>query len=100
MTTSTMKFQLGRIVGTPPALAALKDAEQTPLCFITRHAKGDWGDVCKEDKKTNDDAIAHEGDEDKQGRLLSSYKTNKGETIWIITEWDRSVTTLLLPSDY
>ena len=60
---------------------------------LNRHAKCDWGDVCDEDKKANDFAL------DNKERILSSYEIT-GEKIWIITEWDRSVTTVLFPSEY
>ena len=60
---------------------------------LNRHRQGDWGDVCDEDKKANDFAL------DNKERILSSYELD-GEKIWIITEWDRSVTTILFPSEY
>lgn len=60
---------------------------------ITRHVNGDWGEVCDEDKVANDEAL-------KNGeRLLSAY-TVADQKIWIITEWDRSVTTILFPDEY
>ena len=68
--------------------------------FLSRHARGDWGDLCKVDKEVNDDAIANEGNPDMQGRVLSEYNSKDGTKIWIITEWDRSVTTILFPSEY
>jgi hypothetical protein len=94
------KFKLGRIVATPGALEALEDAGQSAMPFIQRHQSGDWGEICEDDKKLNDEAIAHEGDEDRMGRVLSCYRTAKNERIWIITEWSRECTTLLLPSEY
>lgn len=97
---SKPKFRLGRVVATPGALQALEVANQTAIPFLQRHVCGDWGEVCAEDKQLNDEAISHEGDEDKQQRVLSCYLTAKNERIWIITEWDRSATTLLLPSEY
>jgi RNA polymerase subunit RPABC4/transcription elongation factor Spt4 len=60
---------------------------------LERHANQDWGDMCKEDKKTNDDAVKH------GGRVLSSYEL-RGDRLWIITEADRSVTTLMTPDEY
>jgi hypothetical protein len=60
---------------------------------LLRHAGRDWGNVCKDDWKANDEALQN-GD-----RLLSSYES-QGVKFWIITEWDRSVTTVLLPEDY
>jgi hypothetical protein len=61
---------------------------------LDKHLSGDWGSVCKEDAATNDDAVQH-GD-----RILSSYQIGERVRIWLITEWDRSVTTILLPSEY
>jgi hypothetical protein len=87
-------FLLGQIVATQGALHALQDASQEPGEFLKRHARGDWGEVCAEDKVLNDRAVV-------QGtRLLSAYTSSKGERFWIITEADRSVTTILLPEDY
>ena len=94
------KFRLGQIVATPGALEALKEANQAPDEFLKKHMYGSWGDLCEEGKKANDQAVAHEGNMDEQQRVLSSYQTKKGVKIWIITEWDRSATTLLLPSEY
>jgi len=94
------KFKLGRVVATPGALAALEEAEQSPESFLILHAAGKWGEVPPEDQQANDQAIAHEGDLDRQQRVLSSYFTSKQKKFWIITEWDRSVTTLLLPEEY
>ena len=87
-------FPLGQVVATPGALAAIEQAEQSPLEFLVRHIRNDWGEVCGDDWALNDGAVEH-GD-----RLLSAYRTSKGERLWIITEWDRSVTTLLLPDEY
>jgi hypothetical protein len=86
-------FQLGQIVATPGILELLESAEQAPSQFIVRHVSGDWGEICDEDRELNDAAL-------KDGsRLLSAY-TVSNEKIWVITEADRSSTTLLLPSDY
>lgn len=100
VSTAKPKFRLGQIVATPGALTALERSNETPMTFLKRHLFGDWGDLCKEDAALNDQAITNEGDGEKQQRVLSSYKTSKGDKIWIITEWDRSVTTILLPSEY
>ena len=88
-------FDLGQIVATPGALEALRDALVEPEDLFNRHQRGDWGDLCAEDREVNRKALFF-GD-----RLLSSYTLpDSGETIWILTEWDRSVTTMLLPKEY
>ena len=88
-------FTLGQIVSTPGALDALKTADVTARGLLLRHWSGDWGDLCAEDKLENDLSV-------QQGyRILSAYRLpHTGVTVWIITEADRSVTTLLLPDDY
>ena len=87
-------FALGRLVATPGALELLTLAQQTPLEFLARHSRGDWGECCPEDASENDFSV-------KAGfRIFSVYRTCNGEKLWVITEADRSVTTLLLPSDY
>ncbi|WP_305840089.1 type I restriction endonuclease subunit M [Photobacterium leiognathi] len=86
-------FRLGQVCATQGAIA-LSDNNPTLLrSLLRRHASGDWGELCDNDKQANDDAVL------KYGRILSSYTLN-GEKIWIITEHDRSVTTLLLPTEY
>ena len=88
------KFPLGRVVATPDALEALQEAGQSPAFFLDRHAVGDWGSVCDEDKRANDEALVN------GGRLLSAYKTLKGVRLWVISEADRSSTCVLLPENY
>ena len=89
-----MKFPSGQIVATPGALDALDSAEQTAHEFLSRHFAGDWGEVDAEDAEENELSV-------KEGfRILSAYKTNKGVKLWIITEADRSATTILLPDEY
>ena len=87
-------FGLGQLVATPGALAALEKTGQTPMEFLSRHVRGDWGDLPEEDKTENQLSL------EKGFRLLSSYRTNANEKIWVITEADRSHTTLLLPDEY
>ena len=94
------RFNLGRTVATPAALDALRRSGQTAAQFLFRHQRGDWGDVPPEDAKANDEAIAHEGDADRQARVLSAYVTRLGDRLWVVTEWDRSVSTLLTPDEY
>jgi hypothetical protein len=91
------KFKLGQVVMTPGAAElmtrfTLKTGE-SPLVFLYRHLRGDWGDVCPHDKQLNDWAVRD------NSRILSSYNTPVGK-LWIITEADRSATTLLLPDEY
>ena len=87
-------FPAGQIVATPGALALLEQINMSPLEFLSRHLRGDWGDLCQEDKTENELSL-------KRGfRLLSSYQVTDSETLWVITEADRSVTTLLLPAEY
>ena len=90
----TKRFSLGEIVATPGALSVLEKSGQPPLLFLIRHVRGDWGEVGKEDWMANDEGMEN------GGRLLSAYRTTLGERIWVITEGDRSVTTLLLPDEY
>lgn len=94
-TTKAALFPLGQIVATPGALATLEKAGQTPLDFLSRHVRGDWGELDEHDRKENELSL-------KRGfRLLSSYRVSSGDTkVWVITEADRSVTTLLLPEEY
>ena len=67
---------------------------QSSLEFLSRHLRGDWGDLCQEDKTENELGL-------KDGfRLMSSYQVAQTEKLWVITEADRSVTTLLLPEEY
>jgi hypothetical protein len=94
-TSLTPIVTLGQVVATPQALAALVAADVSPDSFLARHQRGDWGDVGNEDQNANDQALI-EG-----ARLLSVYTVpGSGQKIWVITEWDRSSTTLLLPSEY
>jgi hypothetical protein len=86
------KFPLGRLVATPNALAHINADDA--LAALNRHRLGDWGDVGPEDWQSNEDAL------NGGFRLLSVYRTPSGVKLWIITEADRSVTTLLLPEDY
>ncbi len=87
-------FELGQIVATPGALAALKKAGQQPGEFLTRHVNREWSDLPDDDRKENDYSLEH------GFRLLSSYRTNADDRLWIITESDRTVTTILLPEEY
>jgi hypothetical protein len=89
-----LRFSLGETFSTPGAIEALKDAGQTPQKYLIRHQCGDWGDVSDEDKAENELSL-------KEGfRLISAYVLSTGVKIWVITEADRSYTTILLPSEY
>jgi hypothetical protein len=88
------KFDLGQLVMTVGASEALLTAQHVPPEFLLRHKHGDWGDICAEDRHENERSLRL------GNRLLSSYQTRTEEKLWIITEWDRSVTTLLLPEEY
>jgi len=90
----TPLFPLGQVVATPGALQALAEAGQTPLALLRRHQCGDWGDLDAEDKAENDFSVTH------GLRILSAYTLNTGVKLWLITEADRSYSTLLLPSEY
>lgn len=90
----TAQFDLGQVVATPGALEALGQSGESPMVFLARHAQGDWGLVDEEDAASNEEAVLC-GE-----RILSAYKTSLGTTLWIITEADRSATTILLPSEY
>ena len=94
------KFSLGQLVATPGAIEALQASDEDASVYLQRHQSGDWGELDKEDWSLNDQAIAHEGNLDLQQRVLSAYQTKLHTKIWIITESDRSVTTVLLPSEY
>lgn len=88
----TMKFALGRTLITPQARDTLDPADI--LSAIGRHASGDWGDLCDEDRQENEFSLP------RYLRLLSAYHDRNGTKFWIITEADRSATTVLLPEDY
>ena len=87
-------FDLGQLVATPGALAALEKTGQTPMEFLSRHVTGDWGDIPDEDKQENQFSL------EKGFRLVSSYRTTANDVVWVITESSRSHTTLLLPDEY
>lgn len=86
------KFEIGQLGITPRAqeLIPMKEVEVA----LNRHASGDWGNVCEEDRSQNEWALTNEA------RLMSVYESDSGEAFWIITEADRSSTTILLPGDY
>ncbi len=84
---------LGRVLATPGALQLLRDAGEDPFGYLARHASGDWGELDAHDRHENRRSL-------KQGRrVLSSYPVGQ-DRVWVITEADRSVTTILLPEVY
>lgn len=93
-TAGAARFPLGRTLITPGAQEAIREAGQLPLEFLTRHQSGDWGDLCREDKRENEFSIAN------GFRILSKYHTTEGEALYVITESDRSVTTILRTEEY
>ena len=90
----TKTLPLGQVVATPGALAALEEAVESVMGYLARHASRDWGEVPPEDWEENEFSI------ERELRVLSAYTLRNGTKIWIITEADRSVTTILLPSEY
>ena len=93
-TTAKPKFSLGQIVATPGALDLLQESGESAADFLSRHVRGDYGEICEEDRQLNDQAIVD------GSRILSAYRTSKGERLWIITEADRSSSCLLKPDEY
>jgi len=87
-------FSPGQIVATPGAVEAMYRAKTLPAFLLDRHVSGDWGDVPAADAAENELSL-------REGfRIISSYALESGERVWVITEHDRSRTTLLLPSEY
>ena len=102
-TPAAPRFELGQLCQTPGAQTVLQRYRVNPFLLLGRHLRGDWGDVCEEDAQANEEAL-QEG-----ARVLSAYvlppPVSEGETlspakVWVITEADRSVTTILLPEEY
>ena len=87
-------FPLGHVCATPAAMDLMEQLSLSPLEFIVRHVFGDWGQVCQDDREANQAALQN------GTRLLSAYELPGAQRLWVLTEADRSVTTLLLPSDY
>ena len=87
-------FSLGRIVATPGVITLFEEHDINPFEYLDQHIRGLWGDeLPPEDWKSNDEALIH------GWRLFSAYVV-KETKIWVISDWDRSVTTLLLPAEY
>ena len=90
----TARFPLGRVVATPGALEVLEKTGISAYRLLARHQAGDWGELSAEDVRENEASLVH------GWRLLSAYPLSNREKVWIITEADRSITTLLLPEEY
>jgi hypothetical protein len=93
-TPSLIRFQLGHLFMTPGAIEALEEAGQLPQEFINRHTRLEQGELSAEDHRQNLLSV------DKPLRIFSAFKTAQGVKLWVITEADRSATTILLPSEY
>ena len=87
-------FALWQIVMTPGAAAAFAATGERPFPFLARHQQGDWGEISPEDATENAFSVAH------GFRVLSAYGLRDGTRIWILTDADRSATTILLPDEY
>ena len=83
---------MGSLVATPGVQERVPNGEL--VAALARHVAGDWGDLCDEDREANEEALKH------GTRLMSVYTSRDGDGFWIITEADRSVTTVLLPEEY
>ena len=93
-TPAAVRFQLGRLFMTPGAIEALEATGEQPHEFLRRHQTGDFGELSESDRRENEFSIAN------GFRILSAYRTRAGVKLWVITEADRSATTILLPSEY
>ena len=89
-----LKFLPGQVVATPGALAALQESGEEAMPYLRRHSGGDWGELDEHDLRENQLSLQ------RGFRLLSAYTLRSGIKIWIITEADRSSTTILLPDEY
>ena len=92
---SQQRFSPGQVVVTAGIDELVRQGRLNPAPYLRRHLHGDWGDLDESDRRLNDAALQSGED-----RLFSSYQVTPDLKLWIITEWDRSVTTLLLPSEY
>jgi len=88
-----LSFPLGQIVATPGALKLLEETGEDPYFLLTRHRSRDWGELDTHDRRENEFSLKH------GWRILSSYLVGDSR-VWIITEADRSYTTILLPEEY
>lgn len=93
-------FSLGNVVATPPALRLIEQHGSSIPQLLNRHQTGDWQELCAEDRNANLQAVVNGDRILSVFNIASSSQTDKPVKIWIITEWDRSVTTILRPQDY
>jgi hypothetical protein len=93
-TQGTNRFQLGQVLLTPGAIESLSESGQMPHEFLSRHSRLEQGELSGEDHRENLYSV------DKRLRIFSAFKTARGVKLWVLTEADRSVTTILLPSEY
>ncbi len=84
--------EMGMLYVTPGVILKIKSVEV--FAALDRHASCDWGLICDQDREANEEALIH------GFRIMSVYKDSKNTNFWIITEADRSVTTVLLPEEY
>lgn len=89
-----MRFALGRVVATRNCLDHLVSIGVSALPYLDRHQRGDWGNLGNSDKKVNDHAVLY------GGRILSKYLLKDGTPIYVVTEADRTYTTVMLVGDY
>jgi len=87
-------FALGRTVATREAIATMERLNVSALSLLSRHQRGDWGNLDIEDKQRNDQALSN------GARIFSAYQVTEAVKFWVITEADRSATTILLPEEY
>ena len=93
-TPPALRFELGRLYITPGVVDALAESGESAQAFINRHARLEQGELCNEDYRENLYSVS------RPLRIFSAFKTASGIKIWVITEANRSATTLLLPSEY
>lgn len=89
------RFNPSRVVMTSGVASLIEQGQFNPSPYLLRHLAADWGDLSDNDRRQNDDALKSGED-----RLFSAYEVGPNLKVWVITEWDRSVTTMLLPCQY
>ncbi|EDT3379573.1 hypothetical protein R5022_19110 [Pseudomonas aeruginosa] len=89
------RFNPGQVIMTSGVASLAQQGRLNPRPYLMRHLSADWGDLSDNDRRQNDAALKSGED-----RLFSAYEVGPNLKVWVITEWDRSVTTVLLPSEY